>query len=180
MAPRLVRPDLAHMPSFVAAMREGYARDTLRPETPDSIAEVAGDPAAFVASQLAPPTHVVLPDGSHGPAVPYTVIWWVEGAEFLGSLHIRHHLNANLEKVGGHVGYAVRPSARGQGHASAILAAGLDYIRANLDLPRVLLTVNAQNPASIRVIEKNGGVHTASIPHIWIPGDTALHYWIEL
>ena len=38
------------MPSFVAAMREGYARDTLRPETPDSIAEVAGDPAAFVAS----------------------------------------------------------------------------------------------------------------------------------
>ena len=180
MAPRLVRPDLAYMPSFVAALREGYARDTLRPETPESIAEVAGHPAAFVASQLAPPTSVTLPDGSQGPAVPYTVLWYVEGEEFLGSLHIRHHLNANLEKVGGHVGYAVRPSARGQGHASAILAAGLDYIRANLDLPRVLLTVNAQNPASIRVIEKNGGVHTASIPHIWIPGDTALHYWIAL
>ena len=178
--PVLARPDLAHMPSFVAAMREGYARDTLRPETPESIAQVADDPAAFVASQLTPPTHVVLPDGSHGPAVPYTVLWWVEDEEFLGSLHIRHHLNANLEKVGGHVGYAVRPAARGQGHATAILAAGLDYIRANLDLERVLLTVNAQNPASIRVIEKNGGVRTAAIPHIWLPGETSVHYWIDL
>jgi len=168
------------MPSFVAAMREGYARDTLRPETPESIAEVADDPAAFVASQLAPPTTITLPDGSQGAAAPYTVLWYAEGDEFLGSLHIRHHLNENLEKVGGHVGYAVRPSARGQGHASAILAAGLDHIRAHLPLERVLLTVNAQNPASIRVIEKNGGVHTASIPHLWIPGDTALHYWIEL
>ncbi len=26
--PALVRPDLAHMPSFLAALREGYARDT--------------------------------------------------------------------------------------------------------------------------------------------------------
>ncbi len=178
--PQLVRPALAHAPSFIEAMREGYSRDTLRPETAESIAEVAADPAAFVASQLAPPTTVTLPDGSLGAAVPYTVLWYVEGDEFLGSLHIRHHLNENLEKVGGHVGYAVRPSARGQGHASAILAAGLDYIRANLPLERVLLTVNSQNPASIRVIEKNGGVHTASIPHIWHPGETALHYWIEL
>ena len=168
------------MPSFVAAMREGYARDTLRPETPESIAELAGDPAAFVASQLAPPTSVTLPDGSQGPAVPYTVLWYVEGAEFLGSLHIRHHLNANLEKVGGHVGYAVRPSARGRGHASAILAAGLDYIRANLPLTRVLLTVNQLNLASIRVIEKNGGVFSQAIPHLWRPGETALHYWIDL
>ena len=180
MAPRLVRPDLAYMPSFLAAMREGYARDTLRPETPESIAQVADDPAAFVAGQLAPPTHVVLPDGSHGPAVPYTVLWYVEGSEFLGSLHIRHHLNANLEKVGGHIGCAVRPSARGRGHATAILAAGLDHIRAHLPLTRVLLTVSPANAASIRVIEKNGGVRTAAIRHIWIPGETALHYWIDL
>lgn len=178
--PQLVPPALAYAPSFTEAMREGYSRDTLRPETAESIDQVAGDPAAFVESQLSPPTTVTLPDGSQGAAVPYTVLWYVEGDRFLGSLHIRHHLNENLEKVGGHVGYAVRPSARGQGHASAILAAGLDYIRAHLPLQRVLLTVNSQNTASIRVIEKNGGVHTASIAHIWLPGETALHYWIEL
>lgn len=178
--PRLVPPALAYAPSFVAALREGYSRDTLRPETPESIAAVEADLAGFVESQLAPPRTVTLPDGSQGPAVPFTTLWYVEGGEFLGSISIRHHLNENLEKVGGHVGYVVRPSAHGKGHASAILAQGLDWIRANLPLKRVLLTVNQLNPASIRVIEKNGGVFTQAIPHLWRPGETALHYWIDL
>lgn len=168
------------MPSFLDALREGYSRDTLRAETPESIAEIAADPEAFIESQRNPPTTVTLPDGGQGAAVPSTVLWYVEAEAFLGSFHVRHHLNENLEKVGGHVGYAVRPSARGHGHASAMLAEGLDHIRANLPLRRVLLTVNALNPASIKVIEKNGGVHTASVPHIWRPGETALHYWIAL
>ena len=168
------------MPSFLEALREGYSRDTLRAETPESIAEVAADPAAFIDNLLDPPTSLTLPDGSQGAAVPSTTLWYVDGATFLGALYIRHHLNENLEKVGGHVGYAVRPGARGHGYASAMLAQGLDYIRANLPLQRVLLTVNALNPASIRVIEKNGGQHTASIPHIWRPGETALRYWIAL
>lgn len=168
------------MPSFVEALREGYSRDTLRPETPESIAQVSGDPAGFIERLLNPPTTITLPDGSQGEAMPATTLWYVDGDTFLGSLNIRHRLNANLEKVGGHVGYVVRPSAQGQGHASALLAQGLDYIRANLPLGRVLLTVNALNPASIRVIEKNGGAYAGSVPHIWHPGETALHYWIEL
>ena len=168
------------MPSFIEALREGYSRDTLRAETAETIAAIEADPEAFVESQRHPPSTVTLPDGGQGPAVPSTVLWYVEDEAFLGSLHVRHHLNENLEKVGGHVGYAVRPSVQGLGHASAMLAEGLDYIRANLPLRRVLLTVNALNPASIRVIEKNGGEHTASIPHIWRPGETALHYWIAL
>ena len=74
----------------------------------------------------------------------------------------------------------MRPAARGKGYASAILAEGLGWIRANLPLTRVLLTVNKLNPASIRVIEKNGGVFTQAVPHLWHPGETALHYWIDL
>lgn len=178
--PKLVLPALAYAPSFVAALREGYNRDTLRAETPESIAAVEADLAAFVESQLTPPAFVTLPDGGQGPAVPFTTLWYVEGDEFLGAISIRHHLNENLEKVGGHVGYVVRPAARGKGYASAILAEGLGWIRANLPLTRVLLTVNKLNPASIRVIEKNGGVFTQALPHIWRPGETALHYWIDL
>lgn len=162
------------------AVREGYSRDTLRAETPESIAELEADPAKFIHDLLNPPSSLTLPDGSQGSAVPSTTLWYVDDDQFVGSFHIRHHLNENLEKVGGHVGYVVRPSARGHGHASAMLAQGLDYIRANLPLKRVLLTVNALNPASIKVIERNGGEHTASIPHIWRPGETALHYWIAL
>ncbi len=168
------------MPSFIAAMREGFSRDTLRPETAETIAAVEADPGAYLASFDNPPTHITLPDGSQGEAVPATMLWCVEGDTFLGSVGIRHRLNATLEKVGGHVGYAVRPSARGRGLASAMLAEGLTWIAANLPLTRVLLTVNAQNPASIRVIEKNGGVLSGSVPHLWHPGETALHYWIDV
>jgi predicted acetyltransferase len=178
--PRLVRPDGRYMASFIEALKEGYSRDTLRPETPQGIALVEADPDGFVKSQLEPPRTVILPDGSTGQAVPQSVLWWVEGDRFLASFHVRHALNDTLSQVGGHVGYAVRPTARGQGHASAMLAAGLDWIRANLPLDRVLLTVNASNPHSITVIEKNGGVFDKAIPHIWREGETALHYWIAL
>lgn len=176
----LVRPAERYLASFIEALHEGYNRDTLRPETPESIAQVEADPMAFLQSQLTPPETFVQPDGSLGRAVPWTPLWWVEGDRFLGTVHVRHELSESLSKVGGHVGYAMRPSARGQGHASAALAAGLDWIRANLPLTRVLLTVNPNNPHSIRVIEKNGGVHTQTIPHIWRPGEQAMHYWIEL
>lgn len=178
--PELARPDARQVASFIAAMKEGYSRDTLRPETPQSITLVEADPDGFLRSQLSPPRTVILPDGSTGQAVPSTVLWWVEGDEFLGSFHIRHELNEALSKVGGHLGYAVRPGARSQGHASAILAAGLDWVRTNLPLKRVLLTVNTANAHSIRVVEKNGGVHTATLPHIWRPGEQIMHFWIEL
>lgn len=176
----LVRPDGRYLASFIAALKEGYSRDTQRPETPQGIALVEADPDGFLRSQLTPPRTVILPDGSTGQAVQQTVLWWVEGDAFLASFHVRHALNEILAQVGGHVGYAVRPGARGQGHASAMLAQGLDWIRANLPLERVLLTVNAGNPHSIRVIEKNGGVFDKAIAHIWREGETALHYWIAL
>jgi predicted acetyltransferase len=85
-----------------------------------------------------------------------------------------------LEQWGGHIGYAVRPSARGQGHASAMLAGALDHIRANLPLTRVTLTASVENPASLRVIEKNGGVLFDTIPHPWHKGELGRRYWIEL
>lgn len=168
------------MPSFVAALREGYSRDTLRPETPETIAAIAAEPEAFVRQQLSPPVTVVLPDGTLGERVPETHFWYVDGDEFLGAISVRHPLNALLEAWGGHIGYAVRPSARGQGHASAMLAAVCDWVRANLPLDRVTLHVNANNTASIRVIEKAGGTLEATVPHPWIAGDTGHRYGIDL
>ncbi|GAA3472240.1 GNAT family N-acetyltransferase [Nonomuraea roseola] len=55
--------------------------------------------------------------------VPMTTLWWTDGEHMLGRLAIRHRLTPALEKAGGHIGYDVRPSARRQGHASAMLAA---------------------------------------------------------
>jgi len=178
--PQLVRPAIAHMASFIEAMREGYSRDTLVPETPETIAAIAEDPAWFLGLQLAPPTTLVLPDGTTGQRVPETILWYAQGDEFLGSVHLRHYLNDALAAWGGHIGYAVRPSAQGRGYATTMLAGMLDHCRGRGDLDRVMLTANTKNLASIRVIEKNGGVLADIIPHPWVQGDEGRRYWIAL
>jgi predicted acetyltransferase len=171
---------MAQMASFVDALREGYSRDTLREETSETIAAIAEAPAWFLRTLHDPPTTVVLPDGTLGPRVPETHLWYVEGAEFLGSIGARHGLTPMLEQWGGHIGYAVRPSAQGRGHASAMLALVLDHVRETLPLERVTLTANVKNTASIRVIEKNGGVLRDEVPHPWVPGDRGRRYWIDV
>jgi predicted acetyltransferase len=61
-----------------------------------------------------------------------------------------------------------------------MLAGMLDHIRQHLPLERVTLTANTKNVASIRVIEKNGGVLRDEIDHPWIPGDRGRRYWIQI
>jgi predicted acetyltransferase len=61
-----------------------------------------------------------------------------------------------------------------------MLAGMLDHCRTALPLDRVMLTVNTKNPASIRVIEKNGGVLQDTIAHPWVEGDEGRRYWIAL
>lgn len=178
--PQLVRADLAYMASYIEALHEGYSRDNLRPTSPDEIAQIEREPDWFIRLVNVPPHHVVLPDGTLSARVPDTELWYVDGATFLGSVGIRHELNALLKAWGGHIGYAVRPSARGQGHGSAMLAAALDHVRANLPLKRVMLHVSLDNAASIRVIEKNGGVLEAEVDNPWVEGQRGRRYWIEL
>lgn len=90
--------------------------------------------------------------------VPCTYLWVTEGDEVIGSLAIRHELNAWLLDQGGHIGYSIRPSRRRQGHASRALALALDRAR-GLGLERVLLTCDLDNDASRRTIERNGGIY---------------------
>lgn len=48
---------------------------------------------------------------------------------------------------GGHIGYAVAPSHRGKGYASALFQAALSYCR-DCGIDRVLVTCNDDNQAS--------------------------------
>jgi predicted acetyltransferase len=124
---------------------ESYALDDLR--DPEVFAEYAermaatGDHADW------------LPPG----IVPATFLWWVDGETYIGRLSIRHSLTQWLLDYGGHIGYVVRPSARRQGHARAMLAAALP-VAASLGIDPVLVTCDDTNVASRRVIEANGGV----------------------
>jgi predicted acetyltransferase len=89
--------------------------------------------------------------------VPCTTLWWSDDTEYLGRLAIRHRLTDKLRVLGGHIGYDVRPSARGKGYATAMLAAGLVVAR-ELGIDEALLTVTITNAASRKVVERNGGV----------------------
>jgi len=89
--------------------------------------------------------------------VAATVLWWVEGSAYLGRVSVRHSLTPWLRDFGGHVGYVVRPTARLQGHASAMLAAALP-VAASLGIDPALVTCDDTNVGSRKVIEANGGV----------------------
>jgi predicted acetyltransferase len=88
--------------------------------------------------------------------VPATMLWYVDGDEWLGRLSIRHQLTRFLLEIGGHIGYVVRPSARRKGYATAMLAESLP-IAAGLGIDPALVTCDTDNNASRKVIEACGG-----------------------
>ncbi|MEU9960460.1 GNAT family N-acetyltransferase [Streptomyces sp. NPDC050982] len=61
-----------------------------------------------------------------------------------------------MRDFGGHIGYGVRPTARRQGYATAMLRDVLPHAR-DLGLDRVLVTCDTTNVGSRKVIEANGG-----------------------
>jgi predicted acetyltransferase len=84
--------------------------------------------------------------------------WWIaEEQRYLGCITLRHALNYFLLRAGGHVGYGLRPSARGRGLAGRALR--MIFPRAQqLGLERLLVTCDDSNAASARTIEKAGGM----------------------
>ncbi|MGX9899088.1 GNAT family N-acetyltransferase [Arthrobacter sp. SA17] len=89
--------------------------------------------------------------------VPETFLVAAAGGHLVGRVSIRHHLNPSLRLVGGHIGYSVRPIFRRKGFAGQILDLALIEAR-NLGIREALLTCDASNVASRRVIESRGGV----------------------
>ncbi|WP_353886395.1 GNAT family N-acetyltransferase [uncultured Curtobacterium sp.] len=169
----LVPPSRAFFPSFVRALAEWG--DAHQDGAGVRDAAALRDPEGFgrwVDQLLAEETTAAVELGH----VTCTYRWVVQGDEYLGSIALRHELNDWLREYGGHVGYGIRPSARGRGLASAALAATLDTA-AERGMPEVLLTCDATNPASRRVIERNGGRYERSV--VTPDGHTLLRFWIR-
>lgn len=116
-----------------------------------------------------------LPEGF----VAHSTYWLVlEETTVVGVSNLRHELTPFLRHEGGHIGYGVRPSARGRGYATEMLRRTLGYAH-GLGLERVLVTCAAGNVASQRTIVRNGGVLEADdvVAH---DGEVMHRYWIEL
>ena len=164
--PQLVTPALALHGSFLEALVEYHREGRHLDLTIDALREPKGFARYLAALQAdaRPETH-------RGTSrVPQTNLWWADGDQYLGRISIRHELNAGLRRIGGHVGYEIRPSARLRGNGKAMLAAALP-VAAGLGIDPVLITCGAANAASRRVIEANGGRYAGR-------DGTELHFWV--
>lgn len=78
--------------------------------------------------------------------------------KMVGVIDVRHELTVPfLQQYGGHIGYSVRPSERKKGYATQMLKLALSYCR-SLHISTVKLGCYADNLASIRTIERCGGI----------------------
>jgi predicted acetyltransferase len=110
--------------------------------------------------------------------VPMTTYWLVrDGVTILGEVRLRHQLTPALEVEGGHIGYLIRPPERRKGYGTLQLKLALEKAKL-LGLQRVMLTCDADNTGSFRIIEKNGGVLSGKAVSPY-SGKPILRYWIE-
>jgi RimJ/RimL family protein N-acetyltransferase len=158
--PRLVWPTVAVRTSYLV----GEQADCLLRGTPtDWLGPASEDFDGFVAGRRGVRTRW---------GVPSTAFWYVSGEYYIGSLVVRHRLTPELAEVGGHVGYHVVAPWRRQGHATRMLAAGLEEC-GRLGIGRALLTCDQDNEPSRKVILANGGA-----PHGRRQGED--RFWITL
>ncbi len=158
----LVYPAESHLPSYAAALEQGWSPDNLRPEAGrEELEAIRRDPAKFIAEQVdreanGPP--IDLPDGRQVARLPGYHKWMWDG-DFCGTIGFRWQPGTTdlPPTCLGHIGYSVVPWKRGQGFATKALTLLLPDARLE-GLPWVELTTDESNAASRRVIEANGGV----------------------
>jgi len=99
--------------------------------------------------------------------------------DLVGRGSFRHALSEQLLRVGGHIGYAVRPQFRRRGFATAILRQSL-AVAGEMGIERTLMTGDDSNVGSIATIGRCGGVldrsEETSTHHksrYWIPTTSA-------
>lgn len=94
-------------------------------------------------------------DEGHVPDSHYFL--WVDD-EPVGLFNLRHKLNDALRKGPGHIGYGIAAEYRGRNYATEGLRLLLEEARKlPLDTDEAYLSVLKSNPASLKVMLKNGG-----------------------
>ncbi|WP_405773683.1 GNAT family N-acetyltransferase [Streptomyces sp. NBC_01538] len=104
-----------------------------------------------------------------------TYRWIVEGDRVHGGIALRYGINDYVRQFG-HIGYGIRPSSRRRGLATWALGRILDEAR-TLGLDRVLIVCEADNHASVKTIERQGG----NLEGVWDTEHGPMRrYWIKI
>jgi predicted acetyltransferase len=167
-----VIPSAPHKDSYRALVAEFAARG--EPLIPFPLSFPHENFEAFLAQLAGCARGIGIPEGF----VPHSTFWLVRGAEVVGVSNLRHELNDRLRVEGGHIGYGIRPTARGQGLGKAILRLTL-LEAARRGIGRVLLTCARNNTASAAVIAANGGA-LESEAFVEARGEVVQRWWIEV
>jgi len=107
------------------------------------------------------------------------IVYWLldDQGGVLGMSKLRPQLTEELLHHGGNIGYYVRPSARGKGCGRRLLELTLEEAR-KAGLHRVLITMDADNAASIGTAESCGGRREDT--RVDDKGRAFHRYWIDL
>lgn len=94
-----------------------------------------------------------------------------------GMVCLRHSLKGDLINIGGHIGYAIRPSERGKGYGIIQLRLVLEKAY-DLGIKDVLVTCRENNIGSKKTMEKCIG-HSDTLVDSRYPGIKEYRYWID-
>ena len=160
---QILRPTLNELPSYKAALAQGWSPDNLRGAVAarEMLVRLDADPDAFLTTlddREAKGPLVTLPDGTQMKRIPGFHRWLWDG-EFCGSISLRWQPGTTdlPPHVLGHIGYSVVPWKRRLGYATSALKQLLPEAR-EVGLLYVEITTDPENVASQRVIEANGGM----------------------
>ena len=81
-----------------------------------------------------------------------------EDNQIIGNVQIRHHLTEKLQKYGGHIGYAVRPTERKKGYGTAQLKLAIEKAKL-CGLTQIMLSCSKDNNTSAKVMLNNGAIY---------------------
>ena len=171
MNPTLVFPSEKYKTSFLEALAEQDDGKHSRLDG-DKHAKFNNDFNAFLAHLKDAREGKNLPERY----VPQTVYWLVEGNKFIGRVAIRHVLNDHLMMIGGHIGYAIRPTERKKGYGNLALKLALPKAR-ELGIEKALVTCEKDNLASRKIIEKNEGIFENE--KMGDDGKVMLRFWVS-
>ena len=105
---------------------------------------------------------VNLPNGY----VSQTIFLLYDDSNVVGVGKVRHKLTDESRKKGGNIGYAIDPLWRGKGYATVFLQNMIKKAE-DMGIKEKLLSVEKNNPASKRVIEKAGGKYLYENEERW-------------
>lgn len=100
--------------------------------------------------------YTTIPSEKRVPARAYFLVRKSDN-RIVGMINIRTALNEKLSKIGGHIGYSIRPTERGKGYNKINLYLGLKVCD-KYGIDKVFMDANLDNPASWKTMEALGGV----------------------